>query len=109
MAALLALRVRRATFFRRKALARAMRQAFQRLLVEELTELQRGGLRGAFLRLDRDGDGALGLLDLGKEDSADVRHLLAVAGGQALGFSDFLAVMMPTIAVQDRDSEQSRR
>lgn len=97
-----------------------LRQAFLRLLVYELPEAVLAPLRGAFLRLDRDSDGLLSAADLhgagagGKtttsssfldalfgEASAspedeEIRSLLAVSGGaNGLGFSDFVAVMMP--------------
>eukprot|EP00931_Biecheleriopsis_adriatica_P053547 TRINITY_DN31363_c0_g1_i1.p1 TRINITY_DN31363_c0_g1~~TRINITY_DN31363_c0_g1_i1.p1 ORF type:complete len:832 (+),score=186.81 TRINITY_DN31363_c0_g1_i1:118-2613(+) len=113
-----------------------LRQAFLRLVARELAEAQLERLRGAFLRLDRDGDGALSVGDLmgalhakrdvdlgpydessashvdsmtaiiqslvgdvGGGEAGELRQLMTVAGtsGPALlGFSDFLAVMMPS-------------
>eukprot|EP00913_Durusdinium_trenchii_P007651 g7188.t1 len=78
-------------------------QAFLRLLVQELAESQLKSLRGFFLRLDCDSDGVLSASDLGTGDGEDeMSVLLAVAGGQSLGFSDFVAVMLPFyVSVQD--------
>ncbi|CAE7544792.1 unnamed protein product, partial [Symbiodinium sp. KB8] len=105
----------------------------ERVLVHSLRE---EGLRGAFLRLDCDGDGALSASDLSaglrgttpdehrdrdssglfptlslraqSNDAEDwleeIRSLVATAGtvGDKIGFSDFLAVMLPYhVAVQE--------
>jgi len=112
-----------------------LRQAFLRLVTRELAEVQQEGLRGAFLRLDCDGDGALSASDLSAglrgtapnaqrdRDSSglfpmlslhaqsdaeewleEIRSLVATAGtvGDKIGFSDFLAVMLPYhVAVQE--------
>ncbi|CAE7840766.1 unnamed protein product [Symbiodinium sp. CCMP2592] len=112
-----------------------LRQAFLRLVARELAEVQQEGLRGAFLRLDCDGDGALSASDLSAglrgtapnaqrdRDSSglfpmlslhaqsdaeewleEIRSLVATAGtvGDKIGFSDFLAVMLPYhVAVQE--------
>ncbi|CAE7689050.1 CPK2 [Symbiodinium pilosum] len=107
-----------------------LRQAFLRLVARELAEVQQEGLRGAFLRLDCDGDGALSAADLaaGLESTdtssshqsilsmlgfqttndngqmEEIRSLVATAGtaGENMGFSDFLAVMLPYhVAVQE--------
>ncbi|CAE7366183.1 unnamed protein product [Symbiodinium microadriaticum] len=110
--------------------------AFLRLVGRELAEAQQEGLRGAFLRLDCDGDGALSASDLSaglrgttpdehrdrdssglfptlslraqSNDAEDwleeIRSLVATAGtvGDKIGFSDFLAVMLPYhVAVQE--------
>jgi len=96
-----------------------LRQAFLRLLVYEQPEAVLAPLRGAFLRLDRDSDGLLSAADLhgagagatttsssfldalfGEASASpadeEIRSLLAVSGGaNGLGFSDFVAVMMP--------------
>lgn len=96
-----------------------LRQAFLRLLVYEQPEAVLAPLRGAFLRLDRDSDGLLSAADLhgagagatttsssfldalfgeasASPEDEEIRSLLAVSGGaNGLGFSDFVAVMMP--------------
>lgn len=102
-----------------------VRRAFLHALARELSEVQILGLRGAFLRLDRNGDGTLTAADFSnsfastrrahlladEENSSDLhasfaaddelRMLLATANSHGasqlsqLSFSEFLAVMLP--------------
>eukprot|EP00930_Biecheleria_cincta_P032856 TRINITY_DN22768_c0_g1_i1.p1 TRINITY_DN22768_c0_g1~~TRINITY_DN22768_c0_g1_i1.p1 ORF type:complete len:812 (+),score=145.84 TRINITY_DN22768_c0_g1_i1:35-2470(+) len=99
-----------------------VRRGFLRALARELSEAQILGLRGAFLRLDRNGDGTLTAADFtnsfastrraqllsNDENSShlhasfagdiELRTLLATAnshGTSQLSFSEFLAVMLP--------------